>query len=135
MRTVQLSSHLAAHEAENAERTEETAIEGEIAARLLELREKTSASRAAEFVTKLAALHQIRHTAFWTVVEIMSGDLSAITTSYSEQGKTRGIAKQAVQQELERTLAAIGTSYPDVAQTIIRIRCITADIKQQEHNA
>lgn len=134
MRTVQLSPHLPAHESESAERTEETAIESEIAARLLELREKTSASRAAEFVTKLASLHQIRHTAFWTVVEIMSGDLSAITTSYAEQGKARGIAKQAVQQELERTLESIGTSYPEVAQTIIRIRCITADIKKPESN-
>lgn len=127
MRTVQLSKNLAAHDAEPAERTEETAIESEIAARLLELREKFSGHRATAFLTKLVCVWTAYPPALWVVLRIMSGDLSEVTRSYSEQGKAHAKSKQAEQQEVERIMAVIQSHYPLVASEIVKIKSITAE--------
>jgi hypothetical protein len=128
MRTVQLSKNLAAHDAEPAERTEETAIQSEIAARLLELQDRYSGSRATAFLTKLVCVWQAYPPALWVTLRIMSGDLSEVTRSYSDQGKTHGKSKQAEQQEMERILNVIENHYPSAAREIIKIKTITADL-------
>ena len=118
---------MAAHDAEAAERTEETAIQSEIAARLLELQDRYSGYRATAFLTKLVCVWQAYPPALWVVLRIMSGDLSEVTRSYSDQGKTHGKTKQAEQQEMERIMSVIQSHYPLVSSEIVKIKSITAE--------
>jgi hypothetical protein len=113
------------------ERSEESAIESEIAVRLVELAEHTSPSRAAMFLSKLYALHSAEPAAFWFVVRILSGDLTEVTRSYSEQGALHATSKQAQQQAAERVISVITHHYPEAAQAIIQIRGITARINPE----
>lgn len=111
------------------ERSEEAAIAGEIASRLLQLREISSADRATTLISKLHALSLISPSTFWLVCTLMSGDLTEITRSYSEIGKQQGKSKQAVEQERSRALTKIQIHFPHLAKAIIELRHITSEIK------
>lgn len=127
MQTVPLSPKLsdAAHE---IERTEEAAIVGEIAVHIIEYRDKTSASRAVSLIQKLYAIQSLNKDAFWIVLHLLTGDLAAITDSYSEQAAREALDKQAIQQRMERALKVLELHYPDLCATIIQLRHITAKI-------
>lgn len=114
------------------ERSEEAAIVAEMATRFIELKEATSAHRAATLISKLHALSICHPEALWLVMSLLTGDLSEITRSYRDIGKDAGKSKQAVQQSIERSISAINTHFPKLAIAIIELRHITANIPNQE---
>lgn len=116
------------------ERSEEAAIWAEIATRLLEVKEVTSAHRASTMISKLHALSVVHPEALWIVVSLLTGDLSQITKSYASIGKSSGRTKQAVQQELERVIAYLQLHFPNLAIAIIQLRHITAEVIHEEEN-
>lgn len=129
MHTQQLSPHQT-EPSHAVERSEERAIESEIAVRLLELREVTSRDRVVAFIAKLHAIASLHEReAIWVVLELMTGDLSAITKPYEETGRERALDKQAVQQQMERVIAQIGRYYPELSRVIVQLRHITANVR------
>lgn len=132
MHTQQLSPRLASVE-HPVERSEETAIESEIAVRLLELRAATSRDRVVAFLSKLYVIATLKEReALWVVLELLSGDLGAVTKPYIESGREHALDKQAVQQQMERVIAAIGRHYPEAARAIVQLRRVTANVELNE---
>lgn len=130
MHTQQLSPHQV-EPSHAVERSEERAIESEIAVRLLELREATSRDRVVAFISKLHAIASLtEREAIWVVLELMTGDLGAITKPYEETGRERSLDKQAIQQQMERVIIGIRRHYPELAGVIVQLRHITANVKQ-----
>lgn len=113
------------------ERSEEAAIWGEIARRLLDLREVSSAHRASAMLSKLHALSMIHPEALWLVVALLTGDLSEITKSYTEMGKEHARTKQAEEQARARAIEGIQRHFPHLAAAIIELRHITSQIGPQ----
>ncbi len=110
------------------ERGEEAAIVGEIAVRLIELKELTSTSRVTTLISKLHAISLIDREALWIVLPVLTGDLSNLTKSYQEMAKARELDKQAIQQQVERALAALKIHFPSIAAAYVDLRHITASI-------
>lgn len=113
------------------ERSGEAAIWSEIAARLLELRQISSAHRASLMLSKLHALSVIHPEALWLVVALLTGDLSEITKSYTEMGKEHARTKQAEEQARSRAIEGIQRHFPHLATAIIELRHITSQIGPQ----
>ncbi len=111
------------------ERSDEAAIAGEIATRFLELKEATSAHRAATLISKLHALALIHPEALWLVMSLLTGDLAQITRSYSDMGKERGMSKQAIEQSRSRAIEAINRHFPKLAVAVIELRHITSQFE------
>ncbi len=126
MHTVPLNAQLRV-DPKTLERAEESAIAGEIARHLLEFAETTSRTRCTTLIQKLGTLAAIDPPALFFTLRLLSGDLSEITRSYSELGKETGRKKQAVQQELERSLAKIRLYFPELEQALVSLRQITAN--------
>jgi ribosomal protein L18E len=110
------------------DRSEEAAIWGEIARRLMDAKEATSGHRASVMISKLHALSLIHPEALWLVVSLLTGDLSEITKSYAEMGREHAKSKQAIEQERSRALAGIQRHFPQLAKAVIQLRHITAEI-------
>lgn len=128
MRTVPLSDNLPDDKMQADNRSEEASIHAEIAERILELKELVGFKRAYGFFEKLRVIFETDHAAYWICLRIMTGDLSQINLSYSEQGKRDARSKQAAQQELERAIVAIRGVYPEVANAIVDIRRVSAKL-------
>lgn len=128
MRPIPLSDNLADKSVQGGARSEEAAIHSEIALRILELRELVGHVRAVGFFEKMIAIWKVEPPAFWVVIRLLTGDLSEISMSYTEQGKADGRSKQATQQELERVVIAVQRHFPLLAAAIIDIRSITAKL-------
>jgi len=111
------------------ERSGEAAIWAEIAARLLELKQVSSAHRASAMLSKLHALSMIHPEALWLVVALLTGDLSEITKSYSEMGKEHARSKQAEEQARSRAIEAINRHFPKLAVAVIELRHITSQFE------
>lgn len=169
MHTQQLSPHQV-EPSHAIERSEERAIESEIAVRLLEqlgatsrdrltgyieriyqitkpdnnpdvlmliseLQQLAGPKRTHQFISKLNAISQLtEREAIWVVLGLITGDLTQLTVSYEETGKIRSLDKQAVQQQLERVIIGLKLVYPDMADAIIQLRHITANVKQDNFN-
>ena len=116
------------------ERSEEAAIAGEIARRFIDLKEATSAHRAAGLISKMHALSLIHPEALWIVMALLTGDLSEITRSYQDMGKEHARTKQGEEQSRARALVAINRHFPHLAQAIIELRHITAEQVQPEND-
>ena len=116
------------YEAQTIERSEESAIAGEIACHLLEFAEATSKSKCLSLIQKLNAISLAYPPALWVVLKLLTGDMSEITRSYSNIGEQSGRTKQGVQQEEERVLIALHRHYPELGHVIIQLRGITAKI-------
>jgi len=110
----------------DVERGEESAIVGEIATRFLELKELTSASRAATLISKLHALSLVHPEALWLVMSLLTGDLTEITKSYADMGKEHAKSKQAVEQERSRAIDGIRRHFPKLAIAVVELRHITS---------
>lgn len=136
MRLTQLTPnhHEIAHE---VERSEEAAIAGEIARRLIDLKEATSKCKTTAFIRKLNALASIepQGEVFWVVVSMLTGDLSEITKSYKEIGLEMGKSKQGHQQRLEKVTLALERHFPELAAAIVQLRHITAETHQPQDPA
>ncbi len=113
-------------QAHQLERSEEAAIVGEIARRLIEMKEATSATRAAMLIRRLNALLQVQPEAFWLVVALLTGDLTEVTRSYADMGKQHGKSRQAIEQERSRALDGIARHFPPLAKAVIELRHITS---------
>ena len=131
MRTVPLSDNLADDSQHGDNRSAEASIHAEIAERILELRELVGWKRTYGFFNKLRVIFETDHAAYWICLRIMTGDLSEINMSYSEQGKRDARSKQAAQQEIERAIMAIRPIYPEVADAIVQIRRVSANLADE----
>jgi hypothetical protein len=60
--------------------------------------------------------------ALWLYLRLSTGDLSQVTTSFSELGKKRRRSKQAEQQETERALKVITRHFPELAGAINELK-------------
>lgn len=136
MHTQQLSPHQV-EPSHAVERSEEAAIAGEIARRLLDMAETSSRERVIMFISKLYAIQHLDREALWVVLSLMTGDLSAVTESYQAAGKKRGLDKQAMQQQMERVIVSIRKHYPHLATAIVHLRHVTAKMgpQHEEHEA
>lgn len=125
MKTCQLSPNLAAREVVPAERSEEALIIGEICERITELAEMSSSTRArtAKWLMRVAALFADREStdAGWLYLRLSTGDLSQLTSSFSEMGGARHRTKQAEQQEQERALKVIARHFPELQSAIVEL--------------
>jgi len=111
------------------ERSEEAAIVGEIATRFIDLREATSAHRAALLIGKLHAISRVHPEALWLVMSLLTGDLSEITKSYSDMGKEHARSKQAEEQARSRAIEAINLHFPKLALAVVELRHITSQFQ------
>ena len=111
------------------ERSEEGAIVGELARRFMDLKEATSAHRAASLIAKLHALSVVHPEALWLVMSLLTGDLSEITKSYSDMGKEHARTKQAEEQARSRAIEAINRHFPKLALAVIELRHITSQFE------
>lgn len=111
------------------ERSEEAAIVAELATRFVELKEATSAHRAATLISKLHALAIIHPEALWLVMSLLTGDLSEITKSYKEMGKEHGRTKQGEEQQRARAIEAINRHFPKLAVAVVELRRITSQFE------
>lgn len=125
MRTTELTPNIV-DTRQSIERTEESAITGEVAAHLIDLATHSSKTKVIQWIIKLSNIAKEEPAAFWILINIWSGDLHELTRSYAEQGKRDSRSKQACQQEMERALRVIHRLYPEVAKAIQDMRCITA---------
>lgn len=132
MRSVPLSDNLADKSHQGGARSEEAAIHGEIAERILELKKLVGPMRTVGLFQKMMSIWQVEPAAFWVVTRLLTGDLSEITMSYTAQGKELGRSKQAVQQEMERVIIAIRPHYPLLADTIIQLRSVSAKLQDEQ---
>lgn len=103
----------------------------EVAARLVEWSALESEHRVELFLAKLVTLKRDYAPALWIVLHLFSGDLSEITRSYSDIGKQKERSKQAVQQEFERSIAAIEIHFPELAAVVVELRDISATIDHE----
>lgn len=137
MRSVPLSSNLADDHFRDGERDHEAAIHAEIASRVLELRELCGPDRTVRFFQKMLVIFGCEPAgpaAFWVLQRLLSGDLTEITRSYTEQGKQDNRTKQATQQELERVLNLLAHHYPKLKEQIIKIRHVSANLESDHAN-
>lgn len=125
MHTIPLNAQTRA-DPRTLERGEEAAIAGEIARHLLEYSETTSKSRCVMLIQKLGTLAALDPPTLFFTLRLLSGDLSEVTRSYSDLGKESGRSKQAVQQEIERSLAKLRLYFPELEQALVSLRQITA---------
>lgn len=126
-------SQLSPHQTEpshDLERSEEAKIAGEIARHLIDYSEATSKPRTTHFIRKLNALASIKPEGevFWVVCAMLTGDLSEITKSYQEIGKSMGKSKQGHQQRLEMITLALEIHFPELAKAVIELRHLTAEV-------
>ena len=116
-----------------AERDPEASIVAELAVRLLELKELTNCDRPVEFLRLLIAIDDadsfkcgpnkkrvpVRgHKVLWVLLDLMSGDLSALTRTYKERGQADGTTKQNAQQVLQKCLQRVELANAPVAAAI-----------------
>jgi hypothetical protein len=59
---------------------------------------------------------------------MLTGDLSEITKSYQEIGKSMGKSKQGHQQRLEMITLALEIHFPELAKAVIELRHLTAEV-------
>jgi hypothetical protein len=126
MRTTELNPNMADSGRERTA-SEESKVVGAICANIIDHSEVASKARAQMLISKLGLIAREDHFAFWLVVRVMSGDLSEITRSYSELGKMDGRSKQAFQQNMERSLAIMDRNFPQLANAIASLRCVSAE--------
>lgn len=110
------------------ERSEEACVWAEICVRLIEHSERTSIHRTKAIIRKLYCLTQMDRECFMVFLNLMTGDLTALTRSYEEEAKKHALDKQAVQQRIERVIASLTLHFPEVARAVVELRHITADI-------
>lgn len=102
----------------------------ELIQHLAELRETIGEREAALFYKKARVVWTLYPPAFFMLMHLMTGNLSEVTTSYTQIGKADCRTKQAVQQEWERILSTIKPHYPELAEALIHIRSISAKLSE-----
>lgn len=92
------------------------------------MREIAGPVKAGIFFQRLGAICTDDPRAFWLVTRLLTGDLDAITLSYTVMAKDGdNRSKQSVQQEIEVLLAKIQKRLPELAVAIERLRCVKAE--------
>ncbi len=119
------------------DRSEDAVLLSEAAARFMELMTKEgSETKAFGWIARMYAIGTLDPEAFRMVMALSTGDLSQITYTYSQLGKTRHRSKQAQQQATERVIRVLNSHFPQLAKVIVEIKHITAQIepgKPHEH--
>ena len=133
MRSIPLHSNLPDKLAAIDQRTEASAIQAELAVRILELRKSMGDRHVSQTLEKWRIIWTLYPPAFWVLMHLMTGDLSEITASYTDLGKLDAKTKQAVQQEWECVLKAIAPHYPLLSDAIIQLRVISAKLSEGEN--
>lgn len=133
MHTQQLTVNQIDTACHNVEHTNKAIILAEIAERLKELKEQESPSFCCAVISKLYNLQTINHESLWMTIDLLTGDMAAITQSYASLGREKGRSKQAHQQAVERVLKDLQTHYPQLAEAFIQLRSITAQIPSNKN--
>lgn len=110
------------------EHSKKAVLLAEIAERLKELSEEESRHYVHTVISKLYNLACMNHESLWMTVDLLTGNMDAITRSYFLLGQERGRSKQGHQQAVERVLLALRLHYPQMEQAFIQLRHITAEI-------
>jgi hypothetical protein len=129
MRTTELTPNIP-DKPTHQERTPGAAIVGEMAERMIEAGDVLGREKAGLLIVRIGQIWIDDPRAMWLVLSLLTGNLSEITRSYTQQGKTGDRrSKQAVQQELEVLLASIQKRFPELAKAIADLRCVKAEWK------
>ena len=104
------------------QRTEQAAIVGEIAARLIQWRSlHLSESPPTKWLLRISLLAQDSPDALWLYLSIQSGDLSALTNTYQEQATALHLSRQDIHQRHTRALEAMTAHFPELKHTITEL--------------
>ena len=91
-------------------------IVAEIAERLCELDDLRVGS-SSDLLHRLARLHTLSPHGYHVTLQLFHGNTSLLS-SFSTQGATRDVTKQAIHKELTGELERIKTLFPELARTI-----------------
>ena len=119
------------HEPDGEARRQIAALVCEIAERLDEL-ETLKVGYTADLMRRLWALHGETAVGYRFVLQVLHGDTTHITESYSTRGTARGKTKQDMHWEEKQCLAKIAAHFPEVAKVLEGIR---AQVGQHEDGA
>jgi hypothetical protein len=112
----------------SVDRSKAGLLAGEWAELTIELYDEMGPVKAGLFLSRIAELWRIDHRAMWIVLRLMTGNLSEITRSYSEKANSNDRkSKQSVQQEMEVVLSKVERRFPELANAIASLRCMSAD--------
>jgi len=114
-----------------ARSADEGAIMCEISARIVELMDMPGI-RIKSWIRLLNMLFMTSINVAWLYITIQTGDLKVITKSYKAMGDEEARTKQAVQQELEKTIQMMDKACPELSRAIVQLRAITADCSDKE---
>ena len=96
-------------------------LTAEIMERLVEL-DECEVRSAADLCRRLATLADLSPTMFMVVLRIGSGDVSAVTQSFSEMAERTGRTRQALHYEFGKEVAKVSMVFPKLAMLMLDYR-------------
>ena len=96
-------------------------LTAEIMERLVEIDEYEVRS-AADLCRRLATLADLSPTMFMVVLRVGSGDVSAVTQSFSEMAEKTGRTRQALHYEFGKEMARVALVFPRLATLMLDYR-------------
>lgn len=102
----------------------QAAIVAEIASRFIEWRSSPNIlteSIPFRWLQRVAALGRDNPDALWLYLQLQTGDLSALTTTYHAQAEQRSLDRQAIHQTHQRALADMALHFPELQSVIAEL--------------
>ena len=134
MKTVPLSEACGYTQPEHTASSDEAKLYAEIAERMLELIGSTSISRFNKWLGVLASLQLRDHEAEVWFLRFMTGDVTWLTISYTDIGKTGARSKQAVEQSFDRAMIQLREVKPALADAVVEFRRLRAGAGMTQRN-
>jgi hypothetical protein len=104
------------------ERTDEAALLGEIAQRLIEAAEIGGEARIQKWILRMACLFSTEcPRSAWVYLRLCTGDLSAVTASHATIGAALHRSKQGEHKEHKQALRVIARHFPELAVAIAEL--------------
>ena len=96
-------------------------LTAEIMERLVEI-DECEVRSAADLCRRLATLADLSPTMFMVVLRVGSGDVSAVTQSFSEMAEKTGRTRQALHYEFGKEVAKVSIVFPKLATLMLDYR-------------
>ena len=96
-------------------------LTAEIMERLVEI-EECDVRSAADLCRRLATLADLSPTMFMVVLRVGSGDVSAVTQSFSEMAEKTGRTRQALHYEFGKEISKVSIVFPKLATLMLDYR-------------
>lgn len=96
-------------------------LTAEIMERLVEI-EECEVRSAADLCRRLATLADLSPTMFMVVLRVGSGDVSAVTQSFSEMAERTGRTRQALHYEFGKEMSRVAMVFPKLATLMLDYR-------------